>query len=96
VASVVEVGEDARVMMKARARFNGREIVLLGLTHANLDRLRTDGLKGCILVDGAEMGIPFDIHITAAENERAMLDAFQDSIGPDTKLHIDNKVKLKS
>lgn len=71
----------------------GRPLILLGLSHANLDRLRAEGLKGRIGVDGAELGIDVDIWITAAETEQMMFDAFQDGIREGTKLHIDPRLK---
>lgn len=67
--------------------------VLLGLSHANLDRLRSDGLKGGIHVKGADIGIDVDIFITAAPTEAVLLEAMGGMIGPDTKLHIDKRLK---
>ena len=80
-------------MMKARGFFAGREVVILALSHANLDRLRADGLKGSIRIDGKEVGLPLDIHITAGETEAEIFKAFADSIGPETVLHIDKRLK---
>lgn len=83
-------------MMKIKAMLHGREVLILGLSHGNLDKLRADGLDGYIKIDGGEIGIPFDIMITAGESEATMLKFFQAGIGPGTKLHIDDKVKIKS
>lgn len=81
-------------MMKATATAaDGRTIVVLGLSHANLERLRQQGLSGFINVAGHDLGIPFDVMITAAPTERDLLEAFQQLIGPDTKLHIDKRLK---
>lgn len=80
-------------MMKIKATLSGREVLVLGLSHANLDRLRADGLKGYIKIDGKEIDIPFDILITAAEREAVMMRAFADGIGEGTKVHIDKRFK---
>lgn len=80
-------------MMKLKATAGDRQIIVLGLSHANLDRLREQGLRGKIVVDGAEMGLDADIWITAAPTESAMMDAFGSAIGPDTKVHIDRRFK---
>lgn len=76
-------------MMKIRKD----NLVVLGLSHANLDRLRADGLSGGIKISGADLGIPIDIMITAAETEVKMLEAFTSGIGPDTKVSIDKRLK---
>lgn len=71
----------------------GRRTVLLGLTHENLDRLRADGTKSHIQIDGAALGIPHDIWITAAADEHELMSAIQHAITPDTKLYISDKLK---
>jgi hypothetical protein len=80
-------------MMKIKADFRGRPSLILGLSHANLDKLRADGLDGHIHIDGKEMGCDHDIYITAAATEGDMLRAFQDGIQEGTKLHISEKLK---
>lgn len=80
-------------MMKARLDLDDRKVVLLGLSHRNLDKLRADGLNGCIEIKAEEIGIDFDIIITAAETEQAMLDYFQAGITEGTKLRISEKLK---
>ena len=67
-------------------------VVVLGLSHANLDRLREAGLSGGIQISGKELGIDVDIWITAAPDERAMIRAFQDGIGPETDVRIDKRL----
>jgi hypothetical protein len=79
-------------MMKAiLVNPDGTRVVLLGLSHANLDRLRSMGLSGYIEIKAADMDIPHDILITAAETEQVLLEAFAGGIGPNTKVHIDKK-----
>lgn len=82
-------------MMKARIKgTKGEDLVLLGLSFANLDRLRADGLKGFIKISAADIGgAPFDIMITAAPTEADMAVMMAEFIGPHTKVHIDDKLK---
>lgn len=80
-------------MIKACMKLkDGGEIVVIGLSYANLDRLRTDGLDGFIKIERAD-GFPVEIVITAAETEHAMMDFFGRFIGPDTKVKIDERLK---
>lgn len=44
--------------------------VLFGLSHANLDRLRADGLDGFIRIGREELGIDVDIMISPARASR--------------------------
>ena len=75
-------------MIKATATGNGRTILLLALSHANLDRLREDGLEGFIKILGEEVGIgKIDIMITAGETEAAIAKGLKRFIGPDTIIH---------
>lgn len=81
-------------MMKIKTHSkDGRPVVLLGFSHGNLDRLRADGLSGYIEIKAESLDIPFDILITAAETEQALLRAFEGGIGPNTKLRIDPRLK---
>lgn len=80
-------------MLKAKATIGGREVLILGLSHANLDKLREQGLRGRIEIKAEDIDIPFDIIITAAPTEQHMIEAFQSGIGADTKVHISDKLK---
>lgn len=72
----------------------GRQILLIGLSHRNLDKLRADGLKGHVKINGDEVGIAgWDLMITAGESEAAIAHALQEFIGPETKVHVDEKLK---
>lgn len=82
-------------MLKAKGIIDGRPTLVIGLSHLNLDRLRADGLSGCILIRADEYGISHDIQITAAETEAVLLEVFAPNVGPDTKVHISDKLKLK-
>lgn len=80
-------------MIKATFKRDGVDGILLGLSHANLDRLRADGLTGYIEIKGAELGISVNIIITAAESEEMMLEAFAAGIKAGTELRISGKLK---
>ena len=80
-------------MIKIKGEIDGRDVLVFGLSHANLDRLRAGGLDGGIHIKGEEMGIAFDIPITAGPSERAMIEVFARGIGPQTRVHIDPELK---
>lgn len=80
-------------MMKARGTWRGGEVLILGLSHANLDKLRADGLDGCIRVLGSEVGLPVDVVITAARTELELVEAFSAVLTPDAKVHISDRLK---
>jgi hypothetical protein len=80
-------------MIKAYFVKDGQPILLLGLSHANLDRLREYGLSGHILIKAADFGLSHDIVITAAKSEQVIAQYLAPYIGPDTKVHIDKKLK---
>lgn len=80
-------------MIKIKGRIGKSSLVILGLSHANLDRLRAEGLKGAIKVEGKPLGLDADIWITAADTEATMVDAFREGINADTIVHIDDRLK---
>jgi len=81
-------------MLKATAKSkDGHTVLVLGLSHKNLDKLRVDGLNGFIKVLGTEVGIPVDIIITASETEASLAEGFKQFIGPETKVHVSDKLK---
>lgn len=80
-------------MLKATAKGKNGTVLILGLSHANLDKLRADGTNGFIRIVGAEMGLPIDIMITAGETEAALAHDLDDLIGPDTEVHVSSKLK---
>jgi hypothetical protein len=73
-------------MIKAMGSIGGRKVLILALSHHNLDRLRADGLHGHIPIAGNEFGLPFDIHLTAAASEKEIVAALLPGIGPQTKV----------
>ena len=81
-------------MIKATARGrDGRKTLILGFSHANLDKLREDGLNGYVKIDGAQVGIDCDVIITCGPTEQIMAETFSQSIGPETKVHIAERLK---
>lgn len=80
-------------MIKASATGrNGRSYLIIGLSHANLDKLRADGTQGFIKINGDEMQLPIDVIITAGETETTLAADLSEFIGPDTKVHVSKKV----
>lgn len=66
------------------------ELVLLGLSHRNLDRLRNGEP---IKINGGDLGLKADIVIFAGKTEQTMHAELEDLIGPDTKVHIDPRLR---
>lgn len=72
----------------------GTKVLLIGLSHRNLDKLREDGLKGYIKVDGDAIGWPgHQIMITAGETEAVMAEVLGEFIGPETIVNTSDKLK---
>lgn len=67
-------------------------LIILGLSHMNLARLK-EGKP--IDIDGTEVGLPagFRILIFSGETEQKMAHELGSLIGPDTKVHIDPRLK---
>jgi hypothetical protein len=75
-----------------RARGKPVRLIIFGLSHKNLDELR----KGRpIKFNGAAAGLEDDIEfmIFAGETEQSMQREFHELIGPETKVHIDPRLK---
>lgn len=80
-------------MIKAVASGNGRTILVLGLSLGNLKKFREEPRDTFIKIDGQEMGLPIDVTIFSGESDAALGRFMAEFIGPDTKLHIDPKLK---
>lgn len=72
---------------------DGRTILVIGLSHGNLARLRADGLNGHIRIDGKSKNLPIDIMISAAETEFDIARSLQAFVTADTKVFVDPKLK---
>jgi hypothetical protein len=62
----------------------GRQILLIGLSHRNLDKLKADGMNGYIPIN--DIGLPFDVIITAAPTEDDLTRGLEGFIGPKTQV----------
>jgi hypothetical protein len=71
----------------------GAKVLMIGLSFGNLDKLRAEPGDTFIRIDGKEMGLEFDVLIFSGETEAHMHGLVAGSIGPDTKIHIDPKLK---
>lgn len=82
-------------MIKASAKGkDGRLLLVLGLSYANLDKFRAEPGDTYIKVMGKELGIPVDVVIFSGETEAHCAETVQHLIGPDT--HITMSERLKS
>ena len=70
-----------------------RTVLMIGLSFANLDKFRSAPLDTFIKIDGAAVGLPIDIMIISGATEAAMADYLAPSIGSDTKVYVDPKLK---
>jgi len=85
-------GEDFAAMLKASAmQPNGRPILVIGLSFANLKRFKEQPRDTYIHIDGTELDLPVDVTIFSGESEAAMGRFMADFIGPNTKTNIDKR-----
>jgi hypothetical protein len=81
-------------MIKATGRGqNGKSLLVIGLSFANLDRLRAGPLDDYIPIDGAELGLSHDILIISGRTEADMADLVSQALTPDAKVHVDPRLK---
>ena len=81
-------------MMKAIATGpDGRTVMVIGLSFRNLEQFKAKPGDTFIKIDGKEMGLSLDVLIFSGETEAHCADAMIDAIGPNTKVHIDPKLK---
>lgn len=80
-------------MIKATATMDDRKVLMIGLSFGNLDRFRREPGDTFIKIDGREMGLPIDVLLFSGETEAHLQTLVQHSIGPDTILHIDPRLK---
>ena len=78
-------------MLKAKAVFNGKDAVILGLSFSNLAALRAEAGETYLHIEGKELEIPFDIIIISGKDEPAMVRFLRPAIGPNTKMNISLK-----
>lgn len=81
-------------MLKALATGpDGKSLLIIGLSFGNLDRFRAEPGDTFIKISGREMGLPIDVLILSGETEAHLAETMKAGIGPDTKVHIDPKLK---
>jgi hypothetical protein len=80
-------------MLKAIATVGDKEILVIGLSYGNLNKLLAEPGDTFIKIDGKEMGISMDILIFSGKTEAHMMEIMKETIGPDTKVNIDPKLK---
>lgn len=71
----------------------GERLLVIGLSFANLDRLRAGPLDDYIPIKGSEMGLPFDVMIISGRTEADMADLVGRALTPDAKVHVDPRLK---
>jgi hypothetical protein len=72
---------------------NDEKILYIGLSFGNLDKFRAQPLDTVIKIEGKEVGCDHDILIFSGATEEQMMDMMTSGIGPQTKLHIDPRLK---
>jgi hypothetical protein len=80
-------------MIKATATLNGRTMLMLGLSFGNLDRFRREPGDTFIKIDGTTMNLPIDVLLFSGKTEAHLTELMEKSIGPDTIVHVDPKLK---
>jgi hypothetical protein len=81
-------------MIKATAKgSDGRTLLVLGLSFRNLEKFRAEPGDTFIKIDGKAMGLPIDVLLFSGETEAHMAETMRGSIGPDTIVHVDPKLK---
>ena len=62
-------------MIKATGKGRtGKDTLFVGLSFGNLDRFRAEPLDTFIMIQGGEVGLPFDVMIFSGETEAQMAD----------------------
>lgn len=71
----------------------GRKVLAIGLSFGNLAKFTAAPMDTFVKIDGKEMGLPVDVLIFSGETEQEMARYFADKIGPDTRVHIDPRLR---
>lgn len=72
---------------------DGRPLLTIGLSFGNLDKFRAEPGDTFIRIDGRAMDMPIDVLIFSGVTELDMQAMLAHLVGPDTKVHIDPKLK---
>jgi predicted transcriptional regulator len=81
-------------MLKATVETpDGRKLLIVGLSFANLDRFRAEPRDTMIKITGKEIGLDIDVMIFSAETEAHLAETIQEAVGPSTKIHVSPRLK---
>ena len=81
-------------MIKATLEtIDGRRLLIVGLSFANLDRFRAQPRDTTIKIDGKELDLPIDVMIFSGETEAQLATVIEDAIGPATRVHVSPRLK---
>jgi hypothetical protein len=68
-------------------------MLFVGLSFGNLDKFRAAPLDSHITINGAEMGLPFDVMIFSGRTEADMAELMAEGFGRDTKVYVSDRLK---
>jgi hypothetical protein len=71
----------------------GKNILVIGLSFANLDKFRKEPGDTFIRIRGAEVGLPVDVMIFSGQTEAHCAKTLEAGIGPDTKVNVSPRLK---
>lgn len=81
-------------MIKAAAKgANGRDVLIIGLSYANLDKFRAEPRDTFIKIPAKETGLSVDVVIFSGETEAHCADMLAGLITPETKVNISPRAK---
>jgi hypothetical protein len=80
-------------MIKATAKHNGRDALLVGLSFANLDRFRAEPADTYITIKGDELGLSHDVIIFSGRTEADLLDLLSSGFRETTKVAVSDRLK---
>jgi hypothetical protein len=72
---------------------NGRQILVIGLSFANLDRFRAEPNDTYIRIEGEPVGVSADVILFSSRTEAEAAGMIESFIGKDTKVSISPKLK---
>ena len=72
---------------------NGRKLLILGLSFANLDRFRREPRDTMIKVDGKELGLDIDVIIFSGETEAHCTEALEETLGAGTRVRVSPRLQ---
>jgi hypothetical protein len=81
-------------MIKAAAKgIDGRELLILGLTFANLKKFQEAPLDTYIKIDGKELGLNVDVTIFSCQTEAHGAELMKEFINANTKVTTSDRLK---